>query len=136
MVAAGGLLMAAAGMAFGLVGALFLTRVLRTLLYGIKLTDITAFFVVCAILGAAAVSACYLPVRRAASVDPDGRAATGVAFGQLGRLRKGSRVSGFLSAGCLNQKYRPRLPAWPPRVGCFVNRIALPGDPLLPQGLE
>jgi len=45
-------------MAMGLVGALFVTRVLRTLLYGIKLTDITTFFVVCAILGAAAFSAC------------------------------------------------------------------------------
>jgi putative ABC transport system permease protein len=70
MVVASGLRMAAFGMAIGLAGALFITRVLKSFLYGIEPTDRTTFFLVSAILGAAALLASYLPARRAASVDP------------------------------------------------------------------
>ena len=70
MVVASGLRMAAFGMAMGLAGALFITRILKTFLYGIGPTDGTTFFLVSAILGAAALLASYLPARRAASVDP------------------------------------------------------------------
>ena len=70
MVVGGGLRMAALGMAIGLAGALLVTRVLRTFLYGIEPTDRTTFCLVCAILGAAAFVASYLPARRAATVDP------------------------------------------------------------------
>jgi predicted permease len=70
MVVGSGLRMAAFGMAIGLAGALLVTRVLRTFLYGIEPTDRTTFCLVCAILGAAAVFASYLPARRAATVDP------------------------------------------------------------------
>jgi ABC-type lipoprotein release transport system permease subunit len=44
--------------------------VLKSFLYGIEPTDRTTFFVVSAILGAAALFASYLPARRAATVDP------------------------------------------------------------------
>jgi putative ABC transport system permease protein len=70
MVLASGLRMAAFGMAIGLAGGLFITRILKTFLYGIGPTDGTTFFLVSAILGAAALLASYLPARRAASVDP------------------------------------------------------------------
>ena len=70
MVVGSGLRMAAFGMAIGLAGALAATRVLRTFLYRIEPTDRTTFCAVCAILGAAALLASYLPARRAASVDP------------------------------------------------------------------
>ena len=70
LVVGSGLRMAAFGMAIGLAGALLLTRVLRTFLYGIEPTDRTTFFLVCAILGAAVFFASYLPARRAATVDP------------------------------------------------------------------
>lgn len=70
MVVRSGLRMAAFGMAIGLAGALLVTRVLRTFLYGIEATDPTTFCLACAILGAAAFLASYLPARRAASVDP------------------------------------------------------------------
>ena len=66
MVVKGGLRMAA----IGLSGALFLTRALRTFLYGIEPTDRITFCLASAILGAAAFLACYLPARRAATVDP------------------------------------------------------------------
>jgi putative ABC transport system permease protein len=70
MVVGAGLRMAAFGMAIGLAGALFVTRVLKTFLYGVGPADRTTFAAVCAILGAAAFLASYLPARRAAAVDP------------------------------------------------------------------
>ncbi len=70
MVVGTGLRMAASGMAIGLAGALVVTRVLGTLLYGTKPTDLTTFSIVCAVLGAAAFLATYFPAQRAATVDP------------------------------------------------------------------
>jgi putative ABC transport system permease protein len=70
MVVGAGLGMAAFGMALGLAGALFVTRVLRTFLFGITPTDPTTFCLVCGIVAAAAFLASYLPARRAASLDP------------------------------------------------------------------
>lgn len=70
MVVGSGLRMVAFGMASGLAGALFVTRVLKSFLYGVEPTDRTTLGAVCAILGAAAFLATYLPARRAAAVDP------------------------------------------------------------------
>jgi putative ABC transport system permease protein len=70
MVVRRGLRIAALGMAIGLAGALLVTRVLRKFLYGIEVTDPATFCLVCAVLGATALLASYLPARRAASVDP------------------------------------------------------------------
>ena len=65
-----GLLLAAAGVAAGLVGAWFLTGLLSHWLVGITATDPVTFGVtIAALLGAAAL-ACWLPARRAARVDP------------------------------------------------------------------
>ena len=70
LVVGAGLRMAAVGMAVGLAGAFLVTRVLKTFLYGVEPTDRLTFCVVCAVLGAAAFLASYLPARRAAAVDP------------------------------------------------------------------
>jgi ABC-type antimicrobial peptide transport system permease subunit len=70
MVVKAGLRMAAFGISIGLAGALLVTRVLRTFLYGIESHDRITFGLVCAILGAATFLASYLPARRAATVDP------------------------------------------------------------------
>jgi putative ABC transport system permease protein len=70
MVVGAGLRVAAFGVAIGLAGALLVTRVLGTFLYGVETTDRITFCLVCAILGAAAFWASYLPARRAATVDP------------------------------------------------------------------
>jgi putative ABC transport system permease protein len=70
LVVGAGLRMAAVGMTVGLAGALFVTRVLKTFLYGVEPSDRITYCVVCATLGAAAILASYLPARRAAAVDP------------------------------------------------------------------
>jgi|HubBroStandDraft_1064217.scaffolds.fasta_scaffold01905_8 putative ABC transport system permease protein len=70
MVVGAGLRMAAFGITIGLAGALFLTGVLKTFLYGVTPTDRTTFCLVCVTLGAAAFLASYLPARRASSVNP------------------------------------------------------------------
>jgi ABC-type antimicrobial peptide transport system permease subunit len=58
------------GIAVGGVGALFLTRLLSGLVYGVSTTDPLAFGGVVALLAAVALLASWLPARRAARVDP------------------------------------------------------------------
>ena len=65
-----GLLTAAAGTAIGLVGAAGLTRVLESLLFGVKPTDPLTLGAVAALLLAVALVACYVPARRASRIDP------------------------------------------------------------------
>jgi putative ABC transport system permease protein len=70
MVLRDGLMLACAGLVFGLIGAYFVGRAMRTTLYGVGTIDLTAFCAVGAILLTAALVACYFPARRAAAVDP------------------------------------------------------------------
>jgi ABC-type antimicrobial peptide transport system permease subunit len=65
-----GMLLALTGVAVGVGGAIGLTRLLKTLLYGITPTDPSTFILVAFILSAVALLACWLPARRAAKVDP------------------------------------------------------------------
>lgn len=60
----------AAGLVFGVAGALLLTRSLASVLYGVGATDPLTFFVVCFVLAGVALAACLVPARRAALVDP------------------------------------------------------------------
>ncbi len=70
MVLRQGLRFVAIGLAIGTVGALLLTRLMRTLLFGVEPTDVLTFSSVALVLVAVAVFACLIPARRAASVDP------------------------------------------------------------------
>ena len=69
-VLAQGLRLTVIGTVIGIAGSLALTRFLRAYLFGISATDAITFVSVTAMLGAIAVSACYIPARRAARVDP------------------------------------------------------------------
>jgi len=66
----GGAGLASIGAAIGLIAALGLSRLLVSLLYGITPVDPITFLGVPAILMAVALTACYLPARRATKVDP------------------------------------------------------------------
>ena len=70
MVLGQGLWLAAAGVGLGLLGALGLTRILKSLLFEVAPTDPLTFAAVALVLVLAAVAACLLPARRAAGVDP------------------------------------------------------------------
>jgi predicted permease len=59
-----------AGMAVGLAGALALSRVVASQLYGLKATDAPTFLSTSAALAFIALVACYVPARRAMRVDP------------------------------------------------------------------
>jgi putative ABC transport system permease protein len=65
-----GLQLAAIGAACGLVIAIFVVRLMSSLLFNVSAIDPLTYVVVCAVLLAAAFLASYLPSRRAATVDP------------------------------------------------------------------
>jgi ABC-type antimicrobial peptide transport system permease subunit len=62
--------LAAGGIALGLVGAFFLTRLMSTMLYGIQPDDAWTFAAVSILLAAVALAASFLPSRRAMSLEP------------------------------------------------------------------
>ena len=65
-----GMKLATLGVVLGLGAAFGLTRYLSASLFGVAPTDPVTFIVVVSVLLTAAASACYLPARRAARVDP------------------------------------------------------------------
>jgi putative ABC transport system permease protein len=70
MVLKQGLVLALLGVVIGVVAALGLMRLLRTLLFEVSTNDVTTFVVVAGGLFVIALLACYLPARRATKVDP------------------------------------------------------------------
>ena len=65
-----GLKLSAAGIALGIVAAFVLTRVMRSLLVGVGATDPATFAAIVALFLVIAALACWLPARRAATMDP------------------------------------------------------------------
>jgi predicted permease len=65
-----GLKMTVIGLATGLTGAFFLTRVMASLLFEVSTTDPLTFAIVGIGLTAIGLFACFVPARRAAKVDP------------------------------------------------------------------
>ena len=62
--------LAAVGLALGLAGSLAATRLIATLLFGVKPADPLTFVVVAVILVSVTLAASYIPARRATRVDP------------------------------------------------------------------
>src|SRR5947209_4129285 len=58
------------GVVIGLIGAFALTRIMRSLLFGISATDPLTFIAVSLLLSTIALIACLIPARRAMKVDP------------------------------------------------------------------
>jgi putative ABC transport system permease protein len=65
-----GLLLAAIGLGLGLFGAYFVGRAMQSMLFDVQALDLSAYAAVAVLLLAAAIIACFLPARRAASVEP------------------------------------------------------------------
>jgi len=65
-----GLRLASIGVGLGCIGALALTGLLKSLLFGVSATDPLTFVLVALLLAAVAVLASYIPARRATLVDP------------------------------------------------------------------
>ena len=70
LVVANGMRLALIGIALGLAGALAVTRLLSSLLYGIRPTDVVTFALVSLALTGVACLASYIPARRATVLDP------------------------------------------------------------------
>jgi putative ABC transport system permease protein len=58
------------GLAFGIAGALALTRLISAMLFGVKPADPLTYAAVVLTLASVALAACYIPARRAMHVDP------------------------------------------------------------------
>jgi predicted permease len=62
--------LAGAGIATGIIGALALSRLLKGMLVGVSTTDASVFAAAALGIGVIALAACYVPARRATTVDP------------------------------------------------------------------
>jgi len=58
------------GLVAGTTGALATTRLMRSLVFEVSTSDPLTFFGAASLLGAVALTACYIPARRATQVDP------------------------------------------------------------------
>ena len=58
------------GVAIGFIGAIALTRLMRSLLFSVAPTDLMTFGISSVVLIVVALLACFIPARRATKVDP------------------------------------------------------------------
>jgi putative ABC transport system permease protein len=65
-----GLRLGVVGIFAGLVGALLLTRIMRSMLIGVTPTDPVTFAAIAVLFLVIAAAACWIPARRAAGMDP------------------------------------------------------------------
>ena len=65
-----GMMLAVSGVAIGLAAAFLLTRLMRSLLFGVEATDPITFAGISLLLATVTLLACYIPAHRAARIDP------------------------------------------------------------------
>ncbi len=70
MIVRGGMTLAFWGVGIGIGGALVVSRLMRSLLFGVGVTDVVTFVAVPALLAGIALFASYVPARRASRIDP------------------------------------------------------------------
>jgi len=70
MVMTSGLVLAGAGLVLGVLGAIAVTRLMQSLLFGVSATDVTTFVIAPIVLALVAVTACVIPAHRATRVEP------------------------------------------------------------------
>jgi len=65
-----GMVLAVSGVMIGLAAAFLLTRLMRSLLFGVQATDPITFVGISVLLATITLLACYIPAQRAARIDP------------------------------------------------------------------
>jgi ABC-type antimicrobial peptide transport system permease subunit len=65
-----GMRLLVAGLVIGFIGAIALSHVIRSMLFGVSANDPLIYAMVTIVLIAAAIVACWLPARRASRVNP------------------------------------------------------------------
>jgi len=70
LIVRGGMTLAICGVGIGIGGALVFSRLMRSLLFDVGVTDVVTFVAVPALLACVAFFASYIPARRASRIDP------------------------------------------------------------------
>jgi ABC-type antimicrobial peptide transport system permease subunit len=70
LIVRGGMILAFWGVGIGIGGALVVSRLMRSLLFGVGVTDVVTFVAVPILLTFVAFLASYVPARRASRIDP------------------------------------------------------------------
>jgi ABC-type antimicrobial peptide transport system permease subunit len=70
LIVRGGMTLAFWGVGIGIGGALVVSRLMRSLLFSVGVTDLVTFVAVPALLSCIAFFASYIPARRASRIDP------------------------------------------------------------------
>jgi predicted permease len=70
MILGQGVLLIVAGIGVGLVASFALTRLMKSLLFGVSVSDPLTFVAITLLLSVVTLLACYIPARRATKVDP------------------------------------------------------------------
>ena len=70
LIVSGGMALAFWGVGIGIGGALVVSRLMRSLLFGVGVTDVATFVAVPILLACIALAASYIPARRGSRIDP------------------------------------------------------------------